>query len=74
MFTGEFVHEERKWLEEKGEALGGKHVKGSRISKKLNYLVIGSRASSQYKHGTYGDKIDGAVRPPGGAGDACHYQ
>ena len=76
MFTGVFMLEDRKWLESQVGVLGGKHVKGSRVSRRLNYLVIGSRASDLYKHGNYGDKIEGAVqrRDGEGQGAAGHYQ
>lgn len=61
MFTGNFVLEDRKWLEKQVRPLGGKHVRGSHVSRNLDYLVIGSRASDRYKHGNYGGKIEGAV-------------
>ena len=58
--TGEFVHGPRSTCERDIKDHGGIVVKA--VSKKLNYLVIGSLGSMEWKHGSFGSKIDRAMK------------
>lgn len=58
--TGDFVYAPRKVCESSIESLGGTAKSG--ISKKVNYLVVGGLGSKEWKHGSFGTKIDGAMR------------
>lgn len=57
-FTGEFVFGTRTLCEAAVLRRGGVV---SNITKKLNYLVIGGLGSPEWKHGSYGTKIEKAV-------------
>lgn len=57
-FTGEFVFGTRALCEAAVLRRGGAV---SSITKKLNYLVIGGLGSPEWKHGSYGTKIEKAV-------------
>lgn len=57
-FTGDFVFGPRKVCEQavvlRGGAIGG-------VTKKLHYLVVGGLGSPEWKHGSFGTKIEKAV-------------
>jgi NAD-dependent DNA ligase len=57
--TGEFVYAPRASCESATEELGGSVVSG--VSKKLNYLVVGGFGSPEWKHGSFGTKIEKAI-------------
>lgn len=57
-FTGEFVFGTRSICEDAVARRGGSLAN---ITKKLNYLVIGGLGSPEWKHGSYGTKIEKAV-------------
>jgi len=57
--TGDFVFAPRRVCEETITSLGGS-VKSS-ISMKLHYLVIGGLGSPEWKHGSFGTKIERAM-------------
>lgn len=57
-FTGEFAFGPRKVCEESTKALGGQ-VKQN-ISKKVDYLVVGSVGSEAWIHSSFGRKIEQA--------------
>lgn len=57
-FTGDFVFGPRSICEAAITRRGGAV---SAITKKLNYLVIGGLGSPEWKHGSYGTKIEKAV-------------
>ena len=58
--TGEFVFAPRDICAREIETRGGL-VKGS-VSKKLGYLVIGGLGSPEWKHGSFGTKIERAMQ------------
>lgn len=68
-FTGSFVYGARSKCAAATEARGG--VCDKEVTKALDYLVIGTGASKDWKHGSYGSKIEraqklrekGATRP-----------
>ena len=57
--TGDFVFAPRAGCHEAIEQRGGLIEKG--VTKKLNYLVIGSIGSDEWKHGSFGRKIEKAA-------------
>ena len=58
-FTGEFMHGARPSCEGCVRDRGGLISKG--ITKELNYLVIGSLGSIEWKHGSFGTKVEKAM-------------
>jgi NAD-dependent DNA ligase len=59
-FTGEFVYAPRAHCASTTERRGGR-VSNS-VTKRLNYLIVGSLGSREWKHGSFGTKIDQAIR------------
>ena len=65
LFTGDFViggpdrRENRKRCEADVESMGGVNAKS--VTRKLDYLVVGTERASAWKHETYGGKIEKAV-------------
>lgn len=57
-FTGDFVFGPRRTCEEAIERRGG--LVGT-VTKKLDYLVVGGLGSQEWKHGSFGTKIEKAV-------------
>ena len=57
--TGDFIYAPRRNCEELIEVRGG--IVGNSVTKKLNYLVVGERGSSEWKHGSFGTKIERAI-------------
>jgi NAD-dependent DNA ligase len=57
--TGEFAYGTRAACERLAERAGSIAIDG--VSKKIRYLVIGSRASTDWAHTSYGRKIERAV-------------
>lgn len=60
VLTGEFVFAPRERCIQEIAKLGGT-VKGG-VTKKTNYLLVGSLGSEEWKHGTFGTKIEKALR------------
>lgn len=58
-FTGDFVFGPRKTCEKAVEDRGG--AIGT-VSKKLHYLVVGGMGSPEWKHGSFGTKIEKAMQ------------
>lgn len=58
-FTGKFLYGPRSSCEAQVEKRGGYSL--SAISGRLNYLVIGTLISPDWKYSTHGKKIEGAV-------------
>lgn len=58
-FTGDFAYGSRSYCQEVTEKLGGL-IKGN-ISKQVDYVVVGGLGSSEWKHGSYGTKIEKAM-------------
>lgn len=58
-FTGDFVFGPRRICEQAIEARGGLV---SNVTKKLNYLVVGGLGSPEWKHGSFGTKIEKAMQ------------
>jgi NAD-dependent DNA ligase len=58
--TGDFIHGSRKTCELEIEERGG--VTTSSITKTLNYLIIGSLGSIEWKHGSFGLKVEKAMQ------------
>lgn len=58
--TGNFVYAPKSACEEAVVKRGG-FVKAS-VSKKVRYLVVGSLGSPEWKHGSYGTKIERAMQ------------
>lgn len=58
--TGDFVYAPRKICESEIATLGG--IAKSSVSKRINYVVVGGLGSNEWKHGSFGTKIDGAMR------------
>lgn len=59
LFTGTCAFGTRKQCHKATEALGG--VISSSVTKKLNYLVIGTYVTDSWAHETYGRKIEKAM-------------
>lgn len=58
--TGDFCFGTRASCEEAITARGG--VMAGGVSKKLDYLVVGGLGSSEWKHGSFGTKIEKAMQ------------
>lgn len=58
--TGEFVFAPRSVCEDEIERRGG-IISGS-VTKKLRYLVVGGLGSAEWKHGSFGTKIEKAIQ------------
>jgi len=58
-FTGEFIYGPRKKCNWIIEDLGG--IPLDRITKKLDYLVVGNNTSPEWTHESYGNKIEQAL-------------
>lgn len=58
-FTGKFNSGTRDWCESQVSAKGGSP--SGTITKKLHYLVIGEVGSRDWRHSTYGRKIEKAI-------------
>lgn len=58
--TGEFVYAPRDVCAAETARRGG--IISSGISRKLNYLVVGSKGSVEWKRGSYGTKIERAMQ------------
>jgi NAD-dependent DNA ligase len=58
--TGDFVYGPRDRVQVAIEQRGGLISKG--VTKKLEYLVVGLRGSEEWKHGSYGTKIEKAIQ------------
>ena len=59
LFTGTFAYGTRKQCKEVIESLGG--VNSSGVTKKLNYLVLGSYVTDSWVHENFGRKIEKAM-------------
>jgi NAD-dependent DNA ligase len=57
--TGDFVYGPRDRVQSEIEQRGGLISKS--VTKKLEYLVVGLRGSEEWKHGSYGTKIEKAI-------------
>jgi NAD-dependent DNA ligase len=58
--TGDFVYGPREVCARAIESRGG--VVKSSVTKKLNYLIVGGLGSPEWKHGSFGNKIERAMR------------
>lgn len=58
-FTGDFVFGPRSVCEAHVTRRGGRVIS---VTKRLDYLVIGGMGSAEWKHGSYGLKVEKAVR------------
>jgi NAD-dependent DNA ligase len=58
--TGDFVYAAREICARAIESRGG-IIKNS-VTKKLNYLIVGGLGSPEWKHGSFGTKIEQAMR------------
>lgn len=58
-FTGDFVYGPRSLCEKAISARGG-NISG--VTKKLHYLVVGGLGSPEWKHGSFGTKIEKAIQ------------
>jgi NAD-dependent DNA ligase len=58
--TGDFVYGPRPVCEQEIAKRGGQIGKG--ITKKLQYLVVGGLGSAEWKHGSFGTKIEKAIQ------------
>lgn len=68
-FTGEFMYGTRSHCERAILRLGSMPIDS--VTKKLNYLVIGSRINPMWKNTTYGRKIEKAVEYRDSGVDLC---
>lgn len=59
-FTGEFITGTRAYCKKITESLGG--ISKDNISKNLDYLIIGTLTSQQWKHMSFGNKIEAAIK------------
>lgn len=59
VFTGRFFSGTRQWCEDKVESRGA--VSSSSVTRRTNYLVIGELGSRDWKHTSFGRKIQKAV-------------
>jgi NAD-dependent DNA ligase len=59
LFTGTFAYGTRKQCHEVLESLGG--VNAARVTKKVNYLVLGSYVTDSWAHENFGRKIEKAM-------------
>ena len=58
--TGDFVFAPREVCEKEIEKRGGQV--GKNVTKKLQYLVVGGLGSAEWKHGSFGTKIEKAIQ------------
>lgn len=58
-FTGDFVFGPRATCQSHTERLGG--AIATNVSKRLTYLVVGGLGSPEWKHGSFGTKIEKAI-------------
>lgn len=58
--TGDFVFAPKERCAAEIKQRGG--VVGNSVTKKLGYLVVGGLGSSEWKHGSFGTKIETAIR------------
>jgi NAD-dependent DNA ligase len=58
--TGDFVFAPREKCVVEIEQRGG--IVGGNVTKKLRYLVVGGLGSEEWKHGSFGTKIELAIR------------
>lgn len=58
-FTGDFVFGPRATCQEAVARRGGVVING--VTKKLHYLVVGGLGSPEWKHGSFGTKIEKAI-------------
>lgn len=58
-FTGDFVFGPKSVCEQAVEVRGG--VVQSNVTKRLHYLVVGGLGSPEWKHGSFGTKIERAI-------------
>ena len=68
-FTGRFIYGTRASCERIVLSLGAMPV--DRVSKKLNYLVIGTLIEPSWAHNTFGNKIHNAVRHRDSGSEIC---
>ena len=54
-FSGNFLYQTKEALEQKIISLGGIYKNG--VSKKVDYVVVGSAGNDKWKYGNYGSKI-----------------
>lgn len=64
--TGDFVYAPRAVCFRAIEERGG--IVKKDVSRQIDYLVVGSLGSPEWKHGSYGTKIDRAMELKGGGG------
>ncbi|WP_084517619.1 BRCT domain-containing protein [Desulfatiglans anilini] len=60
LFTGTCIYGTRKQCQAAIESLGGVNAKG--VTKKLNYLILGTYVTDSWAHETYGRKIEKALQ------------
>lgn len=60
LFTGTCAYGTRKQCQAAIESLGGLNAKG--VTKRLNYLVLGTYVTDSWVHETYGRKIEKAMK------------
>jgi NAD-dependent DNA ligase len=60
LFTGTCAYGTRKQCQAAIESLGGLNAKG--VTKKLNYLILGTYVTDSWIHETYGRKIEKAMK------------
>jgi NAD-dependent DNA ligase len=58
--TGNFVYAPREICESEVVKRGG--IVKSSVSKRINYVIVGSLGSQEWKHGSYGTKIEKAIQ------------
>lgn len=58
--TGDFVYAPRRVCEDMTAKRGGSLASG--VTKKLSYLVVGGLGSKEWKHGSFGTKIEKAMQ------------
>jgi hypothetical protein len=61
MFTGKFTFGTRKACQEAIVSRGGSAPDIKSVSHLIHYLIIGVEGSTTWRHGEYGNKIEGAV-------------
>ena len=61
MFTGKFDYGTRKTCQNAVIERGGEAPSQKSVSRAIDYLVIGSAGSDQWRRGSYGNKIESAV-------------
>ena len=61
MFTGKFSYGTRKKCQMAITERGGYAPSKNSVSRKIDYLVVGAEGSKDWKRGSYGNKIEGAI-------------